>query len=380
MKVTVSVGGKWHAFYLSQQLHRRGYLHKLITSYPKFKVPEGEVPSNSVVSLPAKEVIAKIWGHMPYLNNRMSLQWILSSLYDKQARNAIDHCDLFVGWSSFSLETIRKAKQYGAVTVLERCSSHIEIQRDLMKGEYHRWGISPQLPDPRIVETELSEYQEADYISIPSQFVKETFIQKGISEKKLIHVPYGVDLSAFRQVPKTDKTFRVIFAGGMSLRKGIHYLLQAFSELKLPQSELWLLGSMSKEARPFFNKYEGSFQYKGHIPQRDLYKYYSQGSVFVLFSIEEGLACVQAQAMACGLPVICSTNTGGQDIIREGQDGFILPIRDVKGLKEKLSYLYENPGICKAMGASARKRVRQDFSWDDYGNKIISRYADVLKK
>jgi glycosyltransferase involved in cell wall biosynthesis len=109
-----------------------------------------------------------------------------------------------------------------------------------------------------------------------------------------------------------------------------------------------------------------------------LHKYYAQGSVFCLASIEEGLAMVQVQAMACGLPVICTTNTGGADLVREGQDGFILPIRDVDAIKEKILYCYENPEACRSMGASARLRVQDGFSWADYGKKMIAAYRKVL--
>ena len=87
---------------------------------------------------------------------------------------------------------------------------------------------------------------------------------------------------------------------------------------------------------------------------------------------------VQAQAMACGLPVICTTNTGGADLVREGQDGFILPIRDVTALKEKILYFYENPEACRTMGESARRRVQAGFSWSDYGHKMIAAYRKIL--
>jgi len=189
-------------------------------------------------------------------------------------------------------------------------------------------------------------------------------------------------------------------------------LLQAFSELNLPNSELLLIGSINDEIKPFFRKYgvryrgstsqtltsireeveprkikkntrtpkNSKITYIGHIPQRELYKYYSQGSVFAIMSIEEGLAMVQPQAMACGLPVICTTNTGGEDIVRDGKDGFVIPIRDVEKLKEKLVYLYENPEICWKMGESAKQRVSQGFTWDDYGDKIIKLYADILNR
>ena len=95
-------------------------------------------------------------------------------------------------------------------------------------------------------------------------------------------------------------------------------------------------------------------------------------------SIEEGLALVQPQAMACSLPVICTTNTGGEDIIRDGKDGFVIPIRDMDALKEKLVYLYENSGTLKEMGKSAKKRVSSGFTWDDYGDRIIKEYKRIL--
>ena len=106
---------------------------------------------------------------------------------------------------------------------------------------------------PKVVERELTEYQEADFIAIPSQFVKETFLHQGIAEEKLIQVPFGVDLTHFYPVPKEDNIFQ-----NHSLRrtqssgKGSITCLQAFAELNLPGAELWLIGSMTDEIKPFF--------------------------------------------------------------------------------------------------------------------------------
>ncbi len=117
--------------------------------------------------------------------------------------------------------------------------------------------------------------------------MKRTFIECGIPESKLIHVPYGVDLSQFKQIPKKDNVFRVMFVGGMSLRKGVHYLMRAFSELRLPNSELLLVGTMNDEMKPFFKKYKGTYNFIGHVKQKELYKHYSNSSVFVLLAIED---------------------------------------------------------------------------------------------
>jgi glycosyltransferase involved in cell wall biosynthesis len=395
MKVIISVGGRFHAFNLAQQLLKRDALKFIITSYPKFITKKLDLPDNKVKSVIIKEILERSYYKLPeFLKNLYNPQFFITEIFDKLASRKLEKADIFVGWSSFSLHTLRKAKNMGMITILDHGSSHAEYQRDILKEEYEILGIKPKpyyLPHPKIVEKELREYEEADYICIPSLFAKRTFLEKGIPENKILHIPYGVDLSQFKRVPKKDNVFRVIFVGAMSLQKGVHYLLQAFSELNLPNSELWLIGPMTDEIKSFFQKYNivrqdtrkyasSKIKYLGFIPQRELYKYYSQGSVFVLNSIQEGLAMVQLQAMACGLPVIATTNTGGEDVIRDGIDGFIIPIRDIEKLKEKILYLYENPEICKQMGQNAKKRAKSGFTWEDYGNKIYENYQKILKQ
>ena len=380
MKVTLSVFGRFHAFYLAEQLLKHDLLNKLITSYPKFEVVKYGIPKNKVISMPALELINRGRNKLPqFIRDIYNAEYTVAELYDRKASFRIDSTDVVIGWTFFFLHTLRKAKSMGAKTIVERGSSHILYQMNILREEYERHDIEAKLAHPKLIEKELLEYNEADYISIPSLFVKRTFLERGVPEEKLIHVPYGVDVTDFKPIPKKDKTFRIIHCGGITLRKGVHYLLQAFYELNLPDAELWLIGSMSKEMQPFLRRYDnGKVFHKGPYPQKELYKHYSQGSVFVIMSIEEGLAMVQPQAMACGLPVICTTNTGGEDIVREGIDGFIVPIRNMEALKEKLFYLYENPDICKAMGQSARQRVSEGFTWDDYGERMIQAYKKCV--
>jgi len=305
---------------------------------------------------------------------------MIFELFDRQAaRHIMNQSDIFAGLSGCSLYSLRRARQMGAKTVLERGSSHMLYQRTILEEEYARFGLRRTVVHPQVVERELREYQEADFISIPSLFVKETFLQRGVPAAKLLHVPFGVDLTNFYPIPKVDKTFRVIHCGNLSLRKGVHYLLQAFWELKLPGAELWLIGSLPEEIRPFLKQFASpAIRHLGPFPEPELHKYYSQGSVFCLASIEEGLAMVQVQAMACGLPLIITTNTGGADLVREGREGFILPIRDVAALKEKILYCYENQEEVRRMGEAARERVRTGFTWADYGDKMMACYRRIL--
>ena len=103
-----------------------------------------------------------------------------------------------------------------------------------------------------------------------------------------------------------------------------------------------------------------------------------QLDVFVICSIEEGLAMVQTQAMACGLPLICTTNTGGDDLIDNGINGFVVPIRQVKILQEKMEFLYLNRDKCKEMGKNALKTIQSDFSWKNYGYRSVAFYKQLI--
>jgi len=292
----------------------------------------------------------------------------------RAARHIPENTDVFVGWSGTAESGLKRAREVGAIALLERGSGHIQHQRDLLLEESERVGIEVNLPDPEIIEKEKREYERADGMVVPSHFAEQSFKKYGVDSKKLIRIPYGVDLDEFQEGEKLDTTFRVVYAGRMSLQKGVHYLLQAFSELDLPNAELWLLGKKRPEIAPYFEKYKSSFQHLGHKPQDELQQYYSQGSVFVLNSVQDGFGMVIPQAMSCGLPAICTEHTGGPDIVREGTDGFIIPIRDVDALKEKLLWCYENQDKCREMGQAARERVEGKFTWRNYGDRIIGKY------
>ncbi|MEK7629855.1 MAG: glycosyltransferase family 4 protein [Patescibacteria group bacterium] len=382
MKVIISAVGKFHIFDLAQQLLKRDALARLITSYPKFEVAKYGIPRNKTRSLFIKEILQRSWLKLPlFLRKIYNPEYLIHELFDVLASHSLIEGDIFVGGSSTSLRTIRRAHAMGMLTVLEHGSSHILYRDKILEEEYEKYGISlshQRRGHPKSIEKELEEYEVSDYIAVPSTYAKRTFVESGISEKKIIQTPYGFDLLKFWQVPKKDNIFRIIFGGGLSLRKGTHYLLKAFSELKLPNAELLLIGAINPEIIPFLEKYKGNYKHITYRPINELYKFYSQGSVFVMPSIEEGLAMVQPQAMACGLPVICTTNTGGEDIIRDGKDGFIIPIRDVDKLKEKILYLYDNSEVRQEMGKSAKERVISGFTWDDYGRKIISAYENIL--
>jgi len=382
MKVTVSVMGRFHGFNLAYELERRGHLQRLITTYPKFATRKFSIPDSQVSSLFPIGAATRMLERLP--SNQTLKDKALHGLiefYDRLAARLIPReTEIFTGWSSSTLHSLKRAKSLGSIAVVDEGSTHALFQKEIMMQEYDHYGYKPTLASSGIVERELAEYQEADYILVPSQFVLKTFLDNKIPADKLKVVPYGVDLREFKPIPKEDDVFRVVFVGALTLRKGVHYLLQAFRELNLPNAELWLIGSVSAEILPFLKKFGNEkIRLKGTFTQRELFRYYSQGSIFCLPSIEEGMAMVLLQAMACGLPVVASTNTGGADLIRDGREGFIVPIRDVEFLKEKILYCHDHSAQRIAMGEAALKRVSEEFTWSSYGDRVIQAYQTMLK-
>ncbi|WP_331774353.1 glycosyltransferase family 4 protein [Sulfurospirillum sp. 1612] len=376
-KVDILVFGRFHLFDLAKQLNKSGVMNKLFTTYPKYKVKEWGLTKEKIVSKVIYEIIMRLTyktGIKNYWFNSF-----LKTLFSNKVSKELKKNDVFIGSSGSSLETLIKAKEEGIVTIIERGCSHYNYQQNILTEEFSLQGLKYN-PDYPCWQRELLEYELADYISIPSSFVKRSFLEHGIPEEKLLVNPYGVDLSKFKQIPKTDKIFRIIYAGGLTFQKGSHYLLQAFNELSLENCELWHLGSINEEMRPYIEKYKNeNIKFLGHKPQNELYKYYSQGSVFIMPSIQEGMAMVQLQAMACGLPLVCTTNTGGDDLItKDGEEGFVIPIRNVEAIKEKILFLYENQDIAKEMGKKAKARVSSGFTWDDYGDRYIKNLERIL--
>ncbi|MCM8792431.1 MAG: glycosyltransferase family 4 protein [Candidatus Omnitrophica bacterium] len=380
MKVIISVGGKFHAFYLAKELEKRGFLDTIFTSYPYFKVKDSKIDKKKVKCLITKEILGRLFYRVPYIRNKIDISYYTANLFDLEVARRIKSCDIFVGWSSFCLFTIRKIRRLFPYikVILERLSTHIEFQRDILLEEQKITGLKVNIPSFYIVDKEINEYRESDYISIPSTFVKDTFLAKGFSKDKLLQIPFGVDIERFKPTLKNDKVFRIISVG-ISVRKGIHYLLKAVEELAIKDLDVWLIGKVSDDIKPVLKRYSHRFKYLGPIPHDELYKYYSQGSVFVLTSIEEGLAFCILEAMACGLPVICSTNTGARDVVRDGIDGFIVPIRDVVSLKEKILFLYQHPESAHQMGERARENIISSFTWQHYIEKILRIYAKIYK-
>jgi len=378
MQVTVGVCGRFHAFDLARELQKHRVLHTLFTSYPVWAVTPFAIDRDRIQSLWPLELARRLWQHFPEpARVAMQPRWLLQ--FDRWVAQQLPAGDLFVGWAGMCLASLQRAQTLGMKTVVERSSSHIQHQMAILTEEYARWGQRFVPNSPQAVARELQEYEQTTAIAVPSQFVRQTFLERGVPATKLLYLPLGVSLSQFHPLPKVDSVFRVIFCGNLSLQKGVPYLLQAFAELNLPTAELWLVGKVLPEIRPFLQKYDrAALRVLGKRPQVELVQFYGQSSVLCLPSIQDGFGVVIPQAMACGLPVIHTPHTGGPDIVRENIDGFCVPIRNVEALKEKILFLYENPDALHEMSHNAYQQAQTALSWKHYGERAIAAYQNLL--
>jgi glycosyltransferase involved in cell wall biosynthesis len=276
----------------------------------------------------------------------------------------------------YALSAFREAENKGIAKVLDCGSTHPAFSQNMLKEEFSRLGMNFE----KMSETEMAkrrtEFKECDWVIVPSKFVYDTLVENGVDQSKIIMIPYGVDVNRFKGRKVESGKFRLLFVGNNGIRKGVHHLLQAYSELNLPNSELIIVGRIYKEMLPFMRKYPGNYKFMGHVDEAEIRRLFLSSSAYVLPSLEEGSSLTTYEAMAAGLPQIISTNTGSW--ARDGKEGLIFPVRNIKALKEKIRYLYDNPSEAKRMGRSGRSFVKK-FTWDAYGKGIISEYKRMFE-
>lgn len=167
----------------------------------------------------------------------------------------------------------------------------------------------------------------------------------------------------------------------MSLRKGVPYLLQAFREFRHPRKRLRLVGPVLPEMQRLFSRFDMTdVEVVGAVPQTKMAEYMSASHVMVLPSIEEGLALVQGQALACGCPVISSMNTGGEDLFSNGVEGFLVPIRSARAIADRLQELADDPDLRQRMSEAALARVHHLGGWSDYGDAWARLVTDLAAR
>jgi glycosyltransferase involved in cell wall biosynthesis len=380
MRVAYSIGSRLAgggigntAYYAARAIHRAGHLDRL---FCLGREPT-EIPDRVISSLwfPSRRFL-----RLPVLY----YYWVKDRLYDwRVARRLPRDMDIFHGWNSHCLTCLPRARKRGAVTIVERASAHAAVQARLLDEEYERFGVRAPARLQRLVERSVAEYHAADYVRIPSAFVRHSFLEAGVPASKLIQGPFGVALDRFAPSPEPER-FTALFVGHIGLRKGALDLLEAWRRFAghsqaADAPRLILYGGLEKALRSHIAGYRGQCAFETPGFTRGVRRAYADASVLVLPAIEDGFPLVVLEAMASGRPVIVSENTGSKDAVREGVDGFVVPIRSPDAIAEKLQWLLDHPAERREMGRSAREQAER-LPWERYGAELLRAYENALAR
>jgi len=275
------------------------------------------------------------------------------------------------------LEVIREAKRRGMVVVYEQV-----ICADVGRILRHERALFPEIEDQDSEEwvesgirRDLEVWKLSDLVLAASDFVRDSMIRLGCPPDRIALVPYGLhdDWMAARVPPVPG---RVLFVGTVGLRKGNHYLAEACRLLRdrgVP-TEFRVVGPFERRlGRPpgsgglAFPIFEGP-HYIGQVPRAQVREEFSQADVFAFPTVAEGFGLAHLEALACGVPVVTTPNCGS--VVRDGVDGFIVPVRDTTAFADRIEQIVRDRALRERLSRNARQRAAQ-YSWKHYSESLL---------
>ena len=224
MQIVQAVFGVFHHFELAHQMQRRGYLRKIYSTWPWARLKREGLPRELVGTFPLLHTADMLLGRTRFYPKGLSVAVNRQNAlrFDDYTARVIPQCDALVAISGAALKTGRLVQARGGKFICDRGSTHQAFQEEVVHAEYRRWGV-PVIAEPSFVaEREEEIYATADAITVPSEVAKRSFVMRGVLAEKVHVIPYGVRLDRFLKTGEPPReTFEVLFAGQVSVRKGI---------------------------------------------------------------------------------------------------------------------------------------------------------------
>jgi alpha-maltose-1-phosphate synthase len=282
------------------------------------------------------------------------------------------HPQVVYAYEGAALHTFREARKRGITTIDEQCSSYWRWTRDFFAAEAERKpefaNLLPALKDSAThLERKEEEIELADYIFIPSEHILRT-LGDVVSKDKIRMIPYGAPEVKLRQRFNLNAgtPLKVLFVGNLGQHKGIGYLLEAMDMLGR-HAELTLVG---RRRHPNGRVDEACRRWRWleTLPHDKIIELMQESDVLVLPSLSDAFGLVVTEALACGLPVIVTPNTGASEIIRDGHEGYVVPICRPDTIACRLEALHSDRELLAEMSRRAQQTAEQN-SWEQYRAK-----------
>jgi glycosyltransferase involved in cell wall biosynthesis len=262
--------------------------------------------------------------------------------FDAWVKKKLQPGDHIISSYGYANECFKFVRAHGGKTFLDGGNSHPENFRGIISEEHRRWNCRYPPVAEHHYERSLAMMEHVDFVLSPSSFVTKSFLERGFKPEQILRNVYPVDLSCFSPANKprpASRPLTLICTGSLSLRKGTPYLLEAFRLVrkKIPAARLLLTDAVMDNVKPVLAKYRDlPIEWSPALPHPQLAERLRGADIFVLPSLEEGLVRTACEAMACGLPVILTPNTGANDFVQPGVNGEVVPIRDPRATADAI--------------------------------------------
>ncbi len=406
-KIIVAHPEKQHSYRLAYAAYEAGMLEEYITTvYYKprnltgflEKLTRGKLRLKSIrkmLKVPdvmvrqfceLRGIILLVLRHTKYKKLINKIQNINFDIFGKKvASEAVKHkVNAVVLYDTNSLECFRKLQGTGIIRIMDTSIANRHYTKQIYDSviqkqeDWNRFSENDILLNEIEMKRLLDEIKLTDFFLVPSTFVRDSLLYSGVDPKQIRIVPYGVDSTLFQFSKRRNNIesgpLEILFVGQCSYRKGINYLLEAVSK-KTEDVRLTVVGDYSR-IMDLYNKYCGydNIVFLGRVQHEKLPEIYEKADIFALPSLSEGMSLVGLEAMASGVPLLCSKNCGVNDVVVENVNGWILDEISTQGILEKINIINTKRTEILKMGFLARKTAEQ-YSWENYSNKM----ADVLK-
>jgi glycosyltransferase involved in cell wall biosynthesis len=335
-----------------------------------------EAPRERVKSVPWREVV-RLGARPTLLKNLLcsgerpfSIIGMYRHFDGKVARRLRESkVDAVYAYEGGALQTFREARRLGIATLYELPSAYWYWEHRLLSEEAERnpefAGLLPKLKDsPGHMQWKDEELDLADFVFVPSQHVRHS-LTGVVPDEKIRVINYGAPPVRSRKPVSCDsiRPLRVLFVGALIQRKGIGYLLDAVDQLG-SQVELTIVGGRF-QANSRVDEACSRWRWFESLPHSRVLDLMQEADVLVLPSLTEGCALVVLEALACGLPVIVTPNTGSLEFVRDGCEGFVVPIGSSDAIADRLNALNRNRELLAAMSRNAHATAAEK-SWENY--------------
>ncbi len=301
------------------------------------------------------------------------------------ATSKLEGADAIYSYEYTCLESFEAAKRRRITTIIDLPSPDSSFVEGLLGDEVVKF---PKLKRdrsdyfdrklPERLKRRRDELKLADIVVANSAFTARSYIAAGIAPEKILVVHYGApEVSTDTTSHESEGPLKVLWAGTFGIRKGAHYLLEAWRSLKLDGcAELLIFGAVTLP-NGLLADLPKSITIRPTIPRSELYSNYSRADVLAFPTLADGFGMVVTEAFANGLPVITTTRAGAADLVRHGENGLIVEAASAAAIAESLEWCLRNRATLSEMRGAARATAAS-WQWSDYRLALSEGLRDKL--